>query len=201
MDLGQKQQGKDEEKTQDVLAEGARVIASDGDSGMHETETAIGDDEVEMIGDLGNEDDDPDGWMSERARYWTDLASASQPTRAAMLRHRIAECFGLLRLLACEKSLDWPSDRIPESAWRKAADEVFGYGDAKTGPEQSSAKPGSGGPSGEANFADSNPSGHVLRTKSWLLRSASSANHQSHLMRRKGLDWPPRPSHLSDGAG
>lgn len=86
----------------------------------------LDDDEVEMIGDLGNEFDDPEGWMSERPDYWTDLGDPPLPTRAQLLRHRIGEFIALLRSFMPGSAPAWPIERIPEAVWRRAAHEVFG---------------------------------------------------------------------------
>lgn len=86
----------------------------------------LDDDEVELIGDLGNEFDDPEGWMSERPDYWTDLGDPPLPTRAQFLRHRIGEFIALLRSFMPGSAPAWPIERIPEAVWRRAAHEVFG---------------------------------------------------------------------------
>ncbi|RQO58497.1 hypothetical protein DBR47_12355 [Paucibacter sp. KBW04] len=87
---------------------------------------ALEDDEVEMIGDLGNEFDDPEGWMSEHPDYWKDLGDPPLPTRAQLLRHRIGEFIALLRSFMPGSAPAWPIERIPETVWRRAAHEVFG---------------------------------------------------------------------------
>lgn len=86
----------------------------------------IDDDEIENIGDLGNEFDDPEGWMSERPDYWTDLGDAPWPSRASFLRHRIAELIGLLKALSPHPTPAWPSERVAEAVWRGAVEDAFG---------------------------------------------------------------------------
>lgn len=86
------------------------------------------DDEVELIGDLGGEFDDPEGWMSERADYWIDWTDPPLPSRAALLRHRIGEFIALLRSLMPHKAPAWPAERVAEAVWHRAVEEVFGPG-------------------------------------------------------------------------
>lgn len=135
--------------------------------------TLIEGEDIDAIGDLGNEFDDPEGWMSERTHYWSDLAKASHPTRAALLRHRIAECFSLLRALACRDSLGSPTDRLPKSEWQKSADELFGYSLRAIRGEPTERK-------------QPNTSPHKSK-----VGSNAGQCHAAY----ESLDWPPRPSH------
>ena len=150
--------------------------------------------QAESIGDLGNEDDDPEGWMSERAHYWSDLAKAAHPTRSAMLRHRIAECFGLLRSIACHKGLDWPTDRTPESEWRRAADEVFGYSPDKERKAVSGEEDGPGDVS-----KGPNPEARASRRQARLLHCPAASLAPVDGGSKEPVEWPPRPSHALRG--
>lgn len=120
-------EGHDEERVASDDAGADRVPPGAGEPRQDEPST-IDDDEVEIIGDLGNEFDDPEGWMSERPGYWTELRElldAPLPTRASLLRHRIAELILLLRSLAPARAPAWPVERVADSVWRKAAQEVL----------------------------------------------------------------------------
>lgn len=106
--------------------QGGALQGGDGAVEPRQDAQPLDDDEVEMIGDLGNEFDDPEGWMSERPDYWTDLGDPPLPTRAQLLRHRIGEFIALLRSFMPGSAPAWPIERIPEAVWRRAAHEVFG---------------------------------------------------------------------------
>jgi len=85
----------------------------------------LDEDEMELIGDLGSDFDDPEGWMSERAGYWTTMRESMGITRDAWLVHRIAEAFHLLR----DKHISDPwrsSERVPDQVWKRMADEALG---------------------------------------------------------------------------
>lgn len=73
----------------------------------------LSEDEVVLIGDLGNDFDDPDELWMERQRYWEELERPQLPTRDAWLRHRARECLAFLR---------WPrkaeiETRPPDEEW------------------------------------------------------------------------------------
>lgn len=89
-------------------------------------ELPLDDEDVATIGDLGNDFDDPEGWMSERPDYWTDLAGAPLPSRASFLRHRIVELMELLKALSPNPAPAWPSERVAEAVWRGAVEDAFG---------------------------------------------------------------------------
>lgn len=159
----------------------------------NETETPIDDEEVEMIGDLGSEEDDPEGWMSERARYWTDLALAVHPTRTAFLLHRMAECMGWLRALVHEKISEPQSDRVPDSTWSKLADEVFGYSTAESCQQLPHVLSKGMDASNRPPVIE-----HALRKKPWLLRTAAAPKTARQENCEVNSEWPPRPSRPSD---
>ena len=117
----------------------------------------LDDEEIEIIGDLGSEFDDPEGWMSERPNYWTDFTDPPLPTRASLLRHRIGEFITLLRSFLPHRAPAWPAERVAETVWHRAVEEVFG-------PQSSS-------------FPSIEPKA-VPRGASWI--SPSSVEQQSH---------------------
>lgn len=86
----------------------------------------IDDGEVEDIGELGNEFDDPEGWMDENASYWLDLPDSQPLTRQAWVRYKIKELVELLWSLTHPTANPWQGDRIPESEWIRLYESVFG---------------------------------------------------------------------------
>lgn len=85
----------------------------------------IDDDEVEDIGELDNELDDPEGWMAENASYWLDLPDPQPLTRQAWVRHKIKELVELLWSLTNPTANPWQGDRIPESEWIRLYESLF----------------------------------------------------------------------------
>ncbi len=89
-------------------------------------EVEISDDDLDAVGDLGNEGDDAygiDALIKELSRR--------PPSRLTMLMHRVAESIKALRGLTSDESLAWPKDRVPQEHWRALADEALGLiGDA-----------------------------------------------------------------------
>jgi hypothetical protein len=90
--------------------------------------TLLNGDELEIIGDLGGEFDDPEGWMSERSGYWMQMPVPPPPTRAAFIRHRINELFDIACSWKSGSAPAWPATRIADTQWRGLADSVFGLG-------------------------------------------------------------------------
>ena len=88
----------------------------------------LNEDEFEIIGDLGSEFDDPEGWMSERPDYWMQQSLPPLPTRAAFIRHRIDELFDIACSWKSSSAPAWPATRIADAHWRGLADSVFGLG-------------------------------------------------------------------------
>ena len=93
---------------------------------------AVADDEVNEIGSLGNEDDDPEGWMSERVDYWESLPPAVPPTREAWLRSVIANSTQQLAALMTKKAASWPA-REPDLSWTNLANDALGLPRMPTG--------------------------------------------------------------------
>lgn len=80
-------------------------------------ETELTAEEADLIGNLGNEFDDPEGWLAESERYWVALAASRAPTRAAWLRHRAIEAWRALRSLFRAEADERDESRIPDSVW------------------------------------------------------------------------------------
>lgn len=86
----------------------------------------IDEEDLEQIGDLGNEFDDPEGWMREIPDYWDELPDPVAPTPQAWLSHRIKVLSGLLRSIGHPKQPGWPEDRVPERDWQRLYEAEFG---------------------------------------------------------------------------
>ena len=84
----------------------------------------LDEDEVELIGDLGNEQDDPEGWMKERVDYWEQVNARVFSSRNAWLRHRFVLAWRQLR--ARQRGGSHVQTRVPESEWIRLYDECFG---------------------------------------------------------------------------
>lgn len=88
--------------------------------------TLLDDDEIEIVDDLGNDFDDPEGWMSEREGYWRDLPDAPAPTRDSWLRHRIAQAVAYLQGVAGISARTQADLPVPESEWIRLYEAEFG---------------------------------------------------------------------------
>lgn len=67
-------------------------------------------------------DMDPEGWMAERPNYWLELPDPPPPTRAAWLRHRVAEA-------AAYFGMALPADspaRVSEEEWIRLSETALG---------------------------------------------------------------------------
>lgn len=114
----------------------------------------LDDDEIELIGDLGNDQDDSDGWLSERLQYWADLKPAEPPTRLAWLHHRLREAqdfFGIGEPLL----RPWEVARPPAAAWSRLFEEAVNPGPADAGPEAD--REGGAPPNSEAHGGATKP--------------------------------------------
>lgn len=81
----------------------------------------IDDDDIELIGDLGNPQDkalDIDSLLDELAKR--------PPTRTAYLVHRAVKCIEALKDLRRSPASAWHEDRVPEEHWRALADDALG---------------------------------------------------------------------------
>jgi hypothetical protein len=89
-------------------------------------EIEIDSEELDDIGDLGNEQDaalDLDALI--------ETLDARPPTRFAYFVQRAAECIKALRAMRGAQASPWPQDRVPEAHWRALADDALGLiGDA-----------------------------------------------------------------------
>lgn len=93
----------------------------------------VADDEVDEIGNLGNEVDDPEGWMSERVDYWESLSPAVLPTREAWLRSVIANAAQQLAALTTKKDATWTT-RESDLSWTNLANDALGLPRIPMGP-------------------------------------------------------------------
>lgn len=88
--------------------------------------SALDEEERDLVGDLGSELDDPEASKSESSDYGMQGTDSSPLTRAAFLRHRMAELFEIARSrLSCEAPA-WPANRVSDAQWRGLADSVYG---------------------------------------------------------------------------
>lgn len=118
----------------------------------------LDDDEIELIGDLDNDQDDSDGWLSERLQYWADLQPVEPPSRLAWLRHRIREAqefFGIGEPLR----KPWEAARTPAAEWSRLFEEAVGPEPAGAGPD-ADVDPGAP-PISEAHDGATKPAGFV----------------------------------------
>ncbi len=105
----------------------SRGSTEDGATNTNDDDVQIIEDgEVEEIGDLGNELDDPEGWMREIPDYWDELPNPVALTPQAWLRHRIRTLIDMLRDMQLRQQPAWPNDRIPEIEWRRFYEAEFG---------------------------------------------------------------------------
>lgn len=73
------------------------------------------DDELDSIGDLGNDQDDPESWMVANEDYWQEVQSAH--TRQGYLLHRLTQCIEHLRALSPGRAPPWPKERVAQEEW------------------------------------------------------------------------------------
>ncbi len=124
-------QSRDEAKTSEVPL---TVEPSEDET------TLLSGDELEIIGDLGSEFDDPEGAMSERPDYWMQQPAPPLPTRAAFMRHRINELFDIARSWKSGSEPAWPATAFSDAQWRGLADSVFDLGGLAEVADGSSSK-------------------------------------------------------------
>lgn len=89
-------------------------------------EQEVSDEERSLIGDLGNEFDDPDELLVERPDYWMSLARPQPPTRQSLLRHRLAEAWSALRAMAGAGDPMPREARVPEEVWTSLFETALG---------------------------------------------------------------------------
>ena len=97
-----------------------------GESGGNVTGT-LKRSEIEEIGDLGNEFDDAEGWMRERADDAGGLPSVPHPTRAALLLHRLADAVRLLRTLGGSQCAVEETEKVGEASFIAAMRDLLGH--------------------------------------------------------------------------
>jgi hypothetical protein len=82
----------------------------DGQGGAsHGQSQDITDEEVSEIGNLMNDEDDPEGWMSELVDYWEQLPPTSSLTRKEWLQHRLEAARATLAAYSRGDGLSWPT--------------------------------------------------------------------------------------------
>jgi hypothetical protein len=80
----------------------------------------IDDEDLESIGDLGNEQDDVE------SNDAPELDGGGVPTRRALILHRFAECFRAFDNMRSGPAKPWPKKRISEAHWRDLGDRALG---------------------------------------------------------------------------
>ena len=80
----------------------------------------IDDEDLEQIGDLGNEQDDVGSVDAP------EVEDRGVPTRRAWLFHRMGECFRALDNMRSGPAKPWPKKRISEAHWRDLGDRALG---------------------------------------------------------------------------
>lgn len=111
-----------DEGRQPSLAGDEGDVTTSGDDDVQ----IIDDGEAEEIGDLGNEFDDPEGWMREIPDYWDELPNPVALTPQSWLRHRIRILIDMLSRMQHPQQPAWPQDRIHEREWRRLYEREFG---------------------------------------------------------------------------
>lgn len=86
------------------------------------------DEELQIVDDLGNELDDTDDWLGEPPEQWATLPDPPVPTRAAWLRHLIAQGLNRMRDCGSRGASAWPdaSERVSEAEWTRLGESAFG---------------------------------------------------------------------------
>jgi hypothetical protein len=69
-------------------------------------EQTLGEDEVQLIGELGSEFDDPDELWTERSAYWTNGAVVGRPSKQVCLLLRMSQLWGQLHVPGRRSRLD-----------------------------------------------------------------------------------------------
>ena len=68
-------------------------------------------------------DFDPEGWMSERPRYWLDRGPSMAPSRLASLRRRLREAASALGAPRLDAR---PQSRTTEEEWIRLSEQALG---------------------------------------------------------------------------
>lgn len=69
----------------------------------------LNEEEVKEIGNLMNDEDDPEGWMSELVDYWEQLPPTSSLTRKEWLQHRVEAAKAILASHRMGNFEFWPT--------------------------------------------------------------------------------------------
>lgn len=86
----------------------------------------IDDDELSLIGDLGNDFDDPEGWWTERVDYWQQLPDVIPPSALALRWSRIQASLQSLREWLKQKGIDSRSCSPTREEWIKLFEDEVG---------------------------------------------------------------------------
>jgi hypothetical protein len=92
-------QGEDRDESIDGLANQSDAVDSQ----------ELNEKEVKEIGNLMNDEDDPEGWMSELVDYWEQLPPTSSLTRKEWLQHRVEAAKAILGSHRMGSFEFWPS--------------------------------------------------------------------------------------------
>ena len=92
-------QGEDRDESIDGLANQGDAVDSQ----------ELNEEEVKEIGNLMNDEDDPEGWMSELVDYWEQLPPTSSLTRKEWLQHRVEAAKAILASHRMGSFEYWPS--------------------------------------------------------------------------------------------
>ncbi len=69
---------------------------------------------------------DPESWMTERPRYWAELAATRAPTRTQWLRHRLFAAWEALRAHRRTAQQLGEGVRTPEAVWQALFEAAVG---------------------------------------------------------------------------
>lgn len=87
--------------------------------------------EVEGIGDLGNESDNPDGGNESEARKNREVQNLVDAfvgvTRWDWMAHRIRDSLREIYEMRSAPARPWPKQRVPEELWRRLGDHALGF--------------------------------------------------------------------------
>ena len=86
----------------------------------------LSEEELKLIGDLGNEFDDPEGWWTERVDYWMQLPDATPPSAFLLRWSRIRVALGSLRQWVTQKGIDSRSCSPTREEWIKLFEDEVG---------------------------------------------------------------------------
>ncbi|MES2149888.1 MAG: hypothetical protein V4508_08840 [Pseudomonadota bacterium] len=101
-------------------------------------EQILDEDEIQLIGDLGSDFDDPDELWTERAGYWTHGAAVARPSKQVCLLLRMRQLWGQLHVPGRQSRLDGAMTAT-DAHWTVLAATVLGPFDQRAPIGSSSA--------------------------------------------------------------